>query len=81
MTHTALCTRRRHLAAASCPAAFSSWPTNVSARTFWYTLTPTFITTTRMPAEVACLTGPDSTAASGIVTTSPFGCRAAAWLL
>ena len=23
----------------------------------------------------------DSTAASGIVTTSPFGCRAAAWLL
>jgi len=34
-----------------------------------------------MPAEVAYLTGPDSTAASGIVTTSPFGCRAAAWLL
>jgi hypothetical protein len=27
------------------------------------------------------LTGPDSTAASGIVTTSPFGCRAAAWLM
>ena len=50
-------------------------------RTFWYTLTPTFITMTGIPAEVACLTGPDSTAASGIVTTSPFGRRTAAWLL
>ena len=82
MTHSALCTPAAIIwRAASCPAASSSCPTNVSAPTFWYTLTPTFITMTGIPAEVACLTGPDSTAASGIVTTSPFGCRAAAWLM
>ena len=71
-----------HLSGGLLPwAAVSSWPTNVRPPTFWYTLAPTFITTTRMLAETACLIGADSTAASGIVTTRPFGCCAAALVM
>ena len=82
MTHSALCTPWSAISrAASCPATISSWPTNVRPPTFWYTLAPTFITMTGMPAETACLIGADSTAASGIVTTSPFGCCAAALVM
>ena len=82
MTHSALCTPWSAISlAASCPASISSWPTNVRPPTFWYTLAPTFITMTGMPAETACLIGADSTAASGIVTTRPFGCCAAALVM
>ncbi len=82
MTHSALRTPLSAISrAASCPAAISSWPTNVRPPTFWYTFAPTFITMTGMPAEAACLIGPDSTAASGIVTTRPFGCCAAALVM
>ena len=82
MTHSALCTPAPAISrAASAPAAVSSWPTNVRPPTPWYTSTPTFITITGMPAETACLIGADSTAASGIVTTSPFGCCPAALVM
>jgi hypothetical protein len=82
MTHSALCTPTSAISlAASAPAVVSSWPTNVRPPTLWYTLAPTFITTTGMPAETACLIGADSTAASGMVTTRPFGCCAAALVM